>query len=95
MKFEEAFAGKPLSVDKERPIIILDGTTVKRVGKEHMVCPSACPRSLTKRGYCGQDIQVKLRSSFSTMAVMAEALKTCESTHCNGGSWPQVVQMGV
>jgi transposase len=39
MKFEEAFATKELSTVKERPIILLDETKVKRDGKEHMVCP--------------------------------------------------------
>jgi transposase-like protein len=76
IKFEEAFAQKPLSRVKERPIVLLDETKVKRDGKEE-ACPSAV-LDLSRREIIS--IQAfRSRSSISTVIVMEEALKLCES----------------
>jgi putative transposase len=76
IKFEEAFAPKELSTVKERPVILLDETKVKRDGKEE-VCPSAV-LDLSRREIIS--IQAfRSRSSISTIIVMEQALKLCES----------------
>jgi transposase-like protein len=77
IKFEEAFAQKPLSKVKERAIILLDETKVKRDGKEHMVCPSVA-LDLSRREIISAQA-FRSRSSFSTIAVMEKALKPCGS----------------
>jgi transposase-like protein len=77
IKFEEAFSSKPLSKVKERPIILLDETKVKRDGKNHMVCPSVVLDLSWREVISTQTF--RSRSSFSTIAVMEQALKLCES----------------
>ena len=77
LKFEESFASKPLSTVNERPIILLDETKVKRDGKEHVVCPSAV-LDLSRREVIATQT-FRSRSSFSTISVMEQALKLCES----------------
>jgi transposase-like protein len=80
MKFEEAFATKELSTVKERPIILLDETKVKRDGKEHMVCPPSLVLDLSRREVIAvKTFRSRRRSSFTTISVMKQALKLCES----------------
>jgi putative transposase len=76
LKFEEAFARKKLAGKKERDVILLDETKVKRDGKmayvticldleRREVISSRCTRSI---------------SSLSTIYVVKEALESCRNT---------------
>jgi putative transposase len=76
LKFEEAFARKKLAGKKERDVILLDETKVKRDGKmayvticldleRREVISSRCTRSI---------------SSLSTIYVVKEALESCSNT---------------
>jgi transposase-like protein len=78
LKFEEAFARKPLSTVKERPVILLDETKVKRDGKEHMVCPSVC-LDLERREVISSKCTRSI-SSLSTIYVVNDALRSCRGT---------------
>jgi hypothetical protein len=60
---------------KERPVILLDETKVKRDGKEHMVCPSVVI-DLSRREVIAVQT-FRSASSLSTVIVMEQALKLC------------------
>jgi transposase-like protein len=80
LKFEEAFASKPLSTMKERPLILLMDETKgeeRREGAHALLCPSVC-LDLSRREVIATKA-FRSRSSFSTIAVMEQALKLCES----------------
>lgn len=76
LKFEEAFAGKKLANKKERDVILLDETKVKRNGRTAYV--SVCldlERREVISSMCTRSI-----SSLSTICVLKEALKSCRGT---------------
>ena len=76
LKFEEAFARKELARRKERDVILLDETKVKRDGK--MAYVSVCldlERREVVSSRCTRSV-----SSLSTICVVKEALDTCKNT---------------
>ena len=76
LKFEEAFARKKLARKKERDVILLDETKVKRNGR--MAYVSVCldlERREVVSSICSRSI-----SSLSTIFVLKEALQSCRST---------------
>lgn len=76
LKFEEAFAGKKLAGVKDRDVILLDETKVKRNGR--MAYVSVCldlERREVLSSRCNRSV-----SSLSTILVVKEALGTCSGT---------------
>ncbi|MDG6908256.1 MAG: IS6 family transposase [Nitrososphaerota archaeon] len=76
LKFEEAFAKKKLARDKERNVILLDETKVKRNGK--MAYVSVC-LDLERR----EDVSaaaMRSISSLSTTLVVKHELGSCKNT---------------
>jgi len=73
LKFEEAFQGKKLAERKERPVILLDETKLKRDGR--IVYVSAC-LDLERREVISTQCMSSI-SIVSTVGVTREALKTC------------------
>ena len=76
LKFEEAFARKKLARKKERDVILLDETKVKRNGK--MAYVSVC-LDLERREVVSS-LASRSISSLSTILVVRQALKSCRST---------------
>jgi putative transposase len=73
LKFEEAFAGKELAGKKERPVILLDETKLKRHGR--IVCIAVC-LDLERREVVSTQCTGSI-TFVSTANVTREALKTC------------------
>jgi putative transposase len=76
LKFEEAFARKKLARKKERDVILLDETKVKRNGK--MAYVTIC-LDLERREVVSS-LASRAISSLSTIYVVRQALKSCRST---------------
>ncbi len=76
LKFEEAFAKKKLARKKERDVILLDETKVKRNGR--MAYVSVC-LDLERREVLSAAATRSI-SSLSTILVVKEALQSCRST---------------
>ena len=76
LKFEEAFAKRKLARKKERDVILLDETKVKRNGKIAYV--SIC-LDLERREVVSS-LASRSISSLSTMLVVNQALKSCKNT---------------
>jgi transposase-like protein len=76
LKFEEAFAKKKLARKKERDVILLDETKVKRNGK--MAYVSIC-LDLERREVVSS-LASRSISSLSTINLVKQALKSCRST---------------
>jgi putative transposase len=75
LKFEEAFARKKLSRRKERDVILLDETKVKKNGK--MAYVSVC-LDLERREVISTSCTRSI-SSLSTILVVKEALRSCKN----------------
>jgi transposase-like protein len=73
LKFEEAFAGKKLTEKKERPVILLDETKLKRHGRIAYV--SAC-LDLERREVISTQCMGSI-TLVNTVGIVREALKTC------------------
>jgi len=73
LKFEEAFAEKNLADEKERDVILLDETKVKRNGRIAYV--SIC-LDLERREVISSRCAISI-SSLSSILVLKEALKSC------------------
>jgi putative transposase len=76
LKFEEAFARKKLAMRKERDVILLDETKVKRNGR--MAYVSVC-LDLERREVVSS-LASRAISSLSTINVVKQALKSCRRT---------------
>jgi transposase-like protein len=76
LKFEEAFARKRLAKKKERDVILLDETKVKRNGK--MAYVSIC-LDLERREVVSS-LASRSISSLSAINVVKQALKSCRNT---------------
>ncbi len=76
LKFEEAFARKKLASKKERDVILLDETKVKRDGR--MAYVTIC-LDLERREVVSS-LASRSISSLSTINVVREALKSCRNT---------------
>jgi len=75
LKFEEAFARRKLARKKERDVILLDETKVKRSGK--MAYVSIC-LDLERREVVSS-LASRAISSLSTINVVKDALKSCRN----------------
>src|SRR5579872_1534825 len=73
LKFEEAFAEKKLTGTKERPVILLDETKLKRQGR--IVYVSVC-LYLERREVISTQC-MKSITLVNTVGIVREALKTC------------------